>query len=145
MPRMVVKVQEAAVIAETKGRFGECSWDVANETLHLHDGENRGGFQIGGNGGPGVSDHGALAGLNDDDHSQYHNDARGDARYYTKSQSDSQLASKADSPAGVPAGGTTGQVLSKNSNTDFDTEWTDATAGGGLTAPRVMAMAFIKL
>jgi hypothetical protein len=32
----------------------------------------------------GVTDHGALSGLADDDHSQYHNDARGDARYYTK-------------------------------------------------------------
>ena len=32
-------------------------------------------------GGGGVSDHGALTGLADDDHTQYHNDARGDARY----------------------------------------------------------------
>lgn len=32
-------------------------------------------------GGGGVSDHGALTGLNDDDHTQYHNDARGDIRY----------------------------------------------------------------
>lgn len=29
---------------------------------------------------PGVSDHGALAGLDDDDHAQYHNDARGYGR-----------------------------------------------------------------
>ena len=29
----------------------------------------------------GVTDHGALSGLTDDDHLQYHNDARGDARY----------------------------------------------------------------
>lgn len=29
----------------------------------------------------GASDHGALTGLTDDDHTQYHNDARGDARY----------------------------------------------------------------
>lgn len=29
----------------------------------------------------GVTDHGALTGLADDDHGQYHNDARGDARY----------------------------------------------------------------
>lgn len=29
----------------------------------------------------GVSDHGALTGLADDDHTQYHNNARGDARY----------------------------------------------------------------
>ena len=31
-------------------------------------------------GGGGVTDHGALTGLADDDHTQYHNDARGDAR-----------------------------------------------------------------
>lgn len=31
--------------------------------------------------GSGVTDHGALTGLADDDHTQYHNDARGDARY----------------------------------------------------------------
>ena len=32
-------------------------------------------------GAPGPSDHGALTGLGDDDHTQYHNDTRGDARY----------------------------------------------------------------
>jgi len=32
---------------------------------------------------------------------------------------------------GVPAGGTTGQVLAKNSGTDYDTEWVDQTGGGG--------------
>lgn len=34
-----------------------------------------------GTGGGGVTDHGALTGLSDDDHPQYHNNARGDARY----------------------------------------------------------------
>jgi hypothetical protein len=34
-------------------------------------------------------DHGDLSGLNDDDHPQYHNDARGDVRYYTKTILDS--------------------------------------------------------
>lgn len=29
----------------------------------------------------GISDHGGLTGLSDDDHTQYHNDTRGDARY----------------------------------------------------------------
>lgn len=29
----------------------------------------------------GITDHGALTGLSDDDHTQYHTDARGDARY----------------------------------------------------------------
>ncbi len=44
----------------------------------------------GGEGG-GVTDHGALTGLGDDDHSQYHNNTRGDARYYTKSQVDTNV------------------------------------------------------
>lgn len=34
------------------------------------------------------TDHGGLTGLSDDDHTQYHNDARGDARYYTKAEVD---------------------------------------------------------
>lgn len=42
-------------------------------------------------GNPGVTDHGALTGLGDDDHTQYHTDARGDARYYTQSQVDDLL------------------------------------------------------
>lgn len=46
-------------------------------------------------GGGGVTDHGALTGLADDDHLQYHTDARGDARYYTKSQVDTSLSAKA--------------------------------------------------
>jgi hypothetical protein len=33
-----------------------------------------------------ITDHGNLTGLADDDHPQYHNDARGDARYYTQTQ-----------------------------------------------------------
>lgn len=32
----------------------------------------------------GVTDHGALTGLADDDHTQYHNDSRGDTRYYPR-------------------------------------------------------------
>lgn len=39
--------------------------------------------------GAGTSDHGALTGLGDDDHTQYHNDTRGDVRYYTKTLLDS--------------------------------------------------------
>jgi len=31
-----------------------------------------------------ITDHGALTGLGDDDHSQYHTDARGDTRYLYK-------------------------------------------------------------
>jgi len=39
----------------------------------------QGKYELGSGGG--VSDHGALTGLLDDDHTQYHTDARGDARY----------------------------------------------------------------
>lgn len=49
--------------------------------------------QTGGSGG-GVTDHGALTGLSDDDHTQYHNDTRGDARYYTKTLSDAAYEPK---------------------------------------------------
>ena len=39
---------------------------------------------------------------------------------------------------GVPAGGTTGQVLAKNSATDYDTEWIDFSSGPNqlVTAPK---------
>ena len=40
----------------------------------------------------GASSHGALTGLMEDDHAQYHNDVRGDARYYTQAQVDSSIA-----------------------------------------------------
>lgn len=44
--------------------------------------------------GGGTSDHGALTGLGDDDHTQYHNNTRGDVRYYTKAVVDSALGAK---------------------------------------------------
>ena len=44
-------------------------------------------------GGGGVTDHGALSGLERDDHKQYHTDARGDARYYTREAVGSLIAS----------------------------------------------------
>lgn len=40
------------------------------------------------------------------------------------------VTQKGDNGVGVPTGGTTGQVLAKNSNDDYDTEWTDPTSGG---------------
>lgn len=59
-------------------------------------------------GGGGTSDHGALTGLGDDDHTQYHNDARGDARYYTKGQVDGLVSGATP----VAAGGTLPRALS---------------------------------
>ncbi len=49
-------------------------------TLYVKEaGSGNTGWAPAGSGG--VDDHGALTGLGDDDHTQYHNNARGDARY----------------------------------------------------------------
>lgn len=49
--------------------------------------------------GSGVTDHGALTGLADDDHTQYHNDTRGDVRYNTKAEITTLLSAKATDTA----------------------------------------------
>lgn len=49
---------------------------------------------------------------------------------------------KGDTGAGVPTGGTTGQILSKNSGTNYDTGWMDASAG---TTPDATTLAKGKL
>ena len=63
----------------SSGEFGLCT-----NTNQLYLGTGSGNLQIvlsvGG------IDHGGLAGLADDDHSQYHNNIRGDARYYTETE-----------------------------------------------------------
>jgi len=53
--------------------------------------------------GGAASDHGTLTGLTDDDHPQYHNDARGDARYW-------KLMGNAGTTAGTHFLGTTDDV-----------------------------------
>lgn len=40
---------------------------------------------------------------------------------------------------GVPAGGLTGQVLTKQSSTDFDTQWTTASSGSTGTVGIMLA------
>lgn len=56
-----------------------------------------------GSGGGGVTDHGALTGLADDDHAQYHNDARGDARYSVLAHNHSGVYDPAGSAAAAQA------------------------------------------
>jgi hypothetical protein len=60
--------------------------------------------------GGGVTDHGELDGLADDDHTQYHNDTRGDARYYTKSQTDAAYQPLATVLTNTTASFTTAQA-----------------------------------
>lgn len=77
-------------------------------------------------GSGGVSDHGALTGLGDDDHTQYHNDTRGDARYYTKAQVDTSLSGKSD----------TAHTHTAANITDFDTEVSNNTDVAANTTAR---------
>jgi hypothetical protein len=70
--------------------------DRANKVLGFDANGDVVAILPGGGVGGGVTDHGRLIGLSDDDHSQYHNNARGDTRYYTQAQVDTALGSKSD-------------------------------------------------
>ena len=65
---------------------------------------------------PAITDHGDLTGLNDDDHPQYHNNARGDARYL----SSLALDGLTDVALSLPING---QVLIFNAGTGEWTNW----------------------
>lgn len=60
---------------------------------------------IPGGGGGGVTDHGLLTGLADDDHAQYHTDTRGDARYPLKSNNLSDLTNLTTARTNLGLGG----------------------------------------
>ena len=71
----------------------------------------------------GVTDHGALTGLSDDDHTQYHTDARGDARYAPVAH----VGSGGTAHANVVAGGSAG-FMTGSDKTKLDGIATGATA-----------------
>lgn len=73
-----------------------------------------------GGGGGGVSDHGFLTGLGDDDHPQYLNNSRGDLRYSLLGHGHAGL---------LPAGGAPGQVLAKVTSSDYATAWVNESFG----------------
>ena len=106
-----------AAASHTHGVTNLTATGTRDATTYLR-GDNTWATPAGGGGG--VTDHGALTGLGDDDHPQYHTDARGDARYvgltdprlsnartptahthddryYTESEVDTALAGKASS------------------------------------------------
>lgn len=79
-------------------------------------------------GGAGVSDHGALTGLGDDDHAQYHNNTRGDARYYPRATADATFAAIAHNHSG------TYQPLDATLTALAGFTWTNGTQLVGLTS-----------
>ncbi len=54
-------------------------------------------------GGGGVTDHGDLTGLADDDHTQYYNQTRGDARYAQQVELDSEITARTDADTLIQA------------------------------------------
>lgn len=83
---------------------GQPAYDTTNNVLKIGNGVAT-WSALTAIGGGGVSDHGALTGLADDDHSQYHNNTRGDVRYYTKTLLDAgQLDTRYFTEAEVTAG-----------------------------------------
>ena len=54
---------------------------------------------------------------------------KGDTGEQGEAGTSGQQGEKGDPGIGIPVGGTTGQVLKKKSNTDYDTEWADGTGG----------------
>lgn len=85
-------------------------------------------ISTGGGSSGGVTDHGALAGLGDDDHSQYHNDARGDARYLRQSNDLSDVDDAATARTNLGAGDASGPA----SATDSAIALFDGTGGKAL-------------
>lgn len=75
---------DAATIAADKSvriYYNGLRWEILTETA---------------GGGGGVTDHGVLTGLGDDDHAQYLTQAKGDARYYTEAETDAAIQSAPD-------------------------------------------------
>lgn len=73
--------------------------------------------------GGGVSDHGALTGLADDDHTQYFNTTRHDAHDHTTALATANIGDLANVSSAVPS---SGQALSWTGS-----EWAPATISGG--------------
>ncbi len=67
-----------------------------------------------------VIDHGTLDGLSDDDHSQYHNDARGDARYFQETEFLAASAGAGDSgkPIKLDADGNVDATMINDADVD---------------------------
>lgn len=121
-------VVQAANLASFPATGASATLYIATDTGFVYRWNGTSYVQITGSGG-GVSDHGALTGLTDDDHPQYFNQARGDARYALLGHTH---AFTLDDLSDVNvAGASEGQVLKRVGG-----QWiaaADAAGGGGAT------------
>jgi hypothetical protein len=86
-------------------------YDAVSETWKVED-ESPGG----------VTDHGALTGLDDDDHPHYHTDARGDSRYHQQSKFINMSAGTGDAgkPIKLDADGNIDATMINDSDVDHN-------------------------
>lgn len=86
---IVAQVKTTTGAPTHSASLGTLCWNSVDAALYVNNNGSTGWTAAGG----GVTDHGALSGLGDDDHTQYHNDSRGDARYAQRGNNLSDLAS----------------------------------------------------
>lgn len=106
------------IVSNIKGPGGSGSGDMVAATYDPAGGSRQVAFAD----ELGSGDHGALTGLLDDDHPQYHNDTRGDARYNTKAEITAALSGKANSShthggADITGTGKSGTTFLRGDNT----------------------------
>ena len=96
---------------------GEFGYDTTSSGFKIGDGSTTwSGLSYFG----GIIDHGNLTGLVDDDHTQYHTDARGDVRYYTETEVDTWRNSVTQTEMGYVNG------VSSDIQTQIDTKLSTA-------------------
>lgn len=111
----------------TTGRHGLAPKLSGNAAEYL---DGTGGYSTPAGSGGGVTDHGALTGLADDDHAQYHTDTRGDARYTGIAH-----ASDTANPHGVTASQAGAAPAIRSVTGQFS-----ITGGGNLTEDRTLSL-----
>lgn len=100
---------------------------------------------VAGGGGGGVTDHGLLNGLADDDHPQYHNDARGDARYWqlttdlaTQVELDSEASTRAAADTALDGRLDTLEAISFATDAELASHEADTTGIHGIADTTVL-------